>query len=289
MSAAPDGVQVALTFDFDVVSNWIGSLGATSPGPISRGEFGRIGVRRVLGLLDEFDARATFFTPGHTAASWPKLLGRVVEAGHEVAHHGWVHENPTGLSADEERRVLERGIVELERVVGTRPVGYRSPAWDNSPHTTDLLLELGFEYDSSLMGGDYEPYWCRTGDRYSPTEPFVLGTPVPLVEMPVAWHLDDFPYFEFIYAPVSFPGLQPPSTVLEIWKGEFDYLYNRVGSGVLIVTMHPQVIGRGHRQEMLRAFLEHVVAHDGVSFTTCVDYVRAWREGRQPSLPPDLE
>lgn len=281
-------VSIALTFDFDTFSTWIGTFGATSPSMLSRGEFGPIGVRRILALLDEFDARATFFTPGHTAVAYPAVMESIVAAGHEIGHHGWVHENPVLLSRDEEIVVIERGIAALQQTTGTTPKGYRSPAWDNSPNTVELLLDYGFEYESSLMGNDFEPYWCRVGDEWSTTEPYRFGRPVPLIELPVAWHLDDWPQFEFVSRPGDTQqGLRPPSVVNEIWRGEFDYLYHHVGGGVLTITMHPQVIGRGHRLLMLRSFLEYVASHDGVTFTSALDYVRTWREGRSPSLPTD--
>jgi peptidoglycan/xylan/chitin deacetylase (PgdA/CDA1 family) len=283
---ASSGVHVALTFDFDAYTNWIGSLGATSPSMISRGEFGAIGVHRILAILAEYQAQATFFIPGAVAISYPRLAVSIREAGHEIGHHGWVHENPAGLSLDEEIRVLERGLDALQTVLGIRPAGYRSPSWDNSPNTVKLLLERGFEYESSLMGSDYEPYWCRVGDCWSRSEPYGFGDPVPLVEMPVAWHLDDWPWFE--YVPGHPQGLRTPSAVLEVWRGEFDYLYHQVGRGVLIVTMHPQTIGRGYRLKMLRDFLDHVSAHPGVRFSTCIDYVRTWRAGQTPGLPTDV-
>jgi peptidoglycan/xylan/chitin deacetylase (PgdA/CDA1 family) len=282
-------VAIALTFDFDALSSWIGSLGVTSPGPLSRGEFSPIGARRVLSLLAEYGARATFFTPGHTALAYPGAVAAVHQAGHEIAHHGWIHERPARLSRDEECGALERGLRVLEQQLGVRPRGYRAPGWDLSPHTVELLIEHGFEYDSSLMGNDYEPYWCRVGDVASRSEPFRFGAPVSLVEMPVGWHLDDFPYFEFVNVPgtLTLAGGRDPDSVLRIWIGEFDYLYEHVGHGVLVVTMHPEVIGRGHRLPMLRAFLEHVGRRDGVRFTTCQDYARDWRIGRQPVLPAD--
>jgi peptidoglycan-N-acetylglucosamine deacetylase len=74
---------------------------------------------------------------------------------------------------------------------------------------------------------------------------------------------------------------------MEIWKGEFDYLYHRIGSGILNITMHPQVIGRGHRLLFLEEFMKYAAGHPGVSFTKCVDYVREWRKGRSPELPKD--
>jgi peptidoglycan-N-acetylglucosamine deacetylase len=283
-------VAVALTFDFDAFSNWIYSLGQTTPGPLSRGEFGAVGVQRLLPLLAQFDIRATFFTPGHTALAFPGLTRALVAAGHEIAHHGWVHERAAGQERDEERRILVRGCDALASVCGVRPLGYRSPGWDVSPNTIELLLELGFEYESNLMASDFEAYWCRVGDVVSKTEPIKFGRPVPLVEMPVAWHLDDFPYFELVNVPgvLSLPGMRSPSGLLEVWLGEFDYLYEEIEQGVMVLTMHPQVIGRGHRLRMLRTFLEHVASRSGARFTTCLEYARRWRVGKTPSLPAYL-
>ncbi len=281
----PD-IKIALTFDFDTYTNWIGSVGASSPSMISRGEFGPIGARRILALLAEYKASATFFIPGATAISYPRVVAAIRDAGHEIGHHGWVHENPVNLDRDTERQILERGIEALEKVTRIRPVGYRSPSWDNSPNTVKLLLDHGFEYESSLMGNDFEPYWCRVEDQWSKSEPYQFGAPTSLVEMPVAWHLDDWPWFEYI--PGQAQGLRSPSTVLEIWKGEFEYLYYQVGRGILIITMHPQCIGRGHRLLMLKEFLTYLVSHSGVRFSTCIDYVRDWRVGKTPSLPIDV-
>lgn len=285
VSTANKDVRVALTFDFDGISSYISLGAANSPSMLSRGEFSPIGVGRILALLEEFGAAATFFTPGHTALLYPGLVEAIVAAGHEVGHHGFVHENPRTLSLDEERRALDRGIEALVRVAGRAPVGYRSPAWDMSRHTIKLLVERGFRYDSSLMGGDYEPYWCRVGDRASTTEPFVPGEAVDLVELPVAWHLDDVVYFERLYTDhLMNEGLRRPSEVEEIWLGEFDYLNDEVGHGLLTITMHPEVIGRGHRIKLLRRVLEHG-SRAAARFVSCEAAAREWSDGREPAPP----
>ena len=287
MTGAKD-VCVALTFDYDAMSNWIGSLGATSPGMISRGEFGAIAMRRILDLLDRRGIASTFFVPGHTARAFPETVRAIHAAGHEIGHHGWVHENPARLTPEREREVMELGLRALDDIAGVRPVGYRSPGWDNSPATVPLLVEYGFEYESSLMGSDYEPYWCRVGDEVSATEEFRWGRPVNLVELPVAWHLDDFIQFEFVATATGFLNAARSTTMTwEIWTKEFEYLYERLGKGLLTVTMHPQVIGRGHRMLFLEAFIDFITRHEGVRFTTLRDYARAWRSGRTPELPAD--
>ncbi len=284
VSTQPD-VRIALTFDFDTYTNWVGTGGINSLGPLSRGEFGPIGARRILVLLSEYRLQATFFVPGGSALTYPQVVAAIRDAGHEIGHHGWIHENIVNLNLEDELHILERSLEVLEKVAGVRPVGYRSPAWDISPNTVNLLLDHGFKYESSLMGNDYEPYWCRIGDKWSKTEPYEFGQPVNLVELPVAWHLDDWVQFE--YASGKDGRLRPPSMILEIWKGEFDYLYHQVRQGVLVITMHPQSIGRGHRMLMLKGFIEYLLSHSGVHFTTCMDYVREWRIGKKPSLPRD--
>jgi peptidoglycan/xylan/chitin deacetylase (PgdA/CDA1 family) len=270
-----------LTFDFDAISLWIGPFQATSPSMISRGEFGAVGARRILNLLDQAGIQATFFITGHTADTYPEIVRDIASAGHEIGHHGYLHENPISLGSKErEREVLLRGFEALDRAAGIRPSGYRSPAWDNSPYTIELLLEHGFRYESSLMGNDFTPYWCRLGDRIRADGPYEFGHEIDLVEMPVSWVLDDFPHFENVYLPVGgliTTGLSSPSKVEEIWRGDFDYMYRAVEGGVFNLTMHPQVIGRGHRMLLLERLIEYFRGHDGVRFTTLGDAAESFR------------
>jgi peptidoglycan/xylan/chitin deacetylase (PgdA/CDA1 family) len=272
---------VCLTFDFDAISLWIGPFGATSPSMISRGEFGAVGARRLLALLDREQIPATFFVTGHTADTYPEIVRDIAEAGHEIGHHGYLHENPIALETrDREREVLLKGLDALDRAAGVRPVGYRSPSWDTSPYTVDLLREHGFRYDSSLMGDDFTPYWCRTGDQIDPDGPYRFGPTVDLVEMPVSWLLDDFPHFEYLVlrpGGLRNPGLSAGSKVEEIWSDEFAYMHRDVPGGVFTLTMHPQVIGRGHRILMLERLIARMRSYEGVSFTTLGAAADAYR------------
>ncbi len=270
---------VCLTFDFDAISLWLGSFGATSPSMISRGEFGPVGVQRILRLLARTGIPATFFVTGHTADTYPESVKAIAAAGHEIGHHGYLHENPAALqSAEEEAAILDRGLETLERVAGVRPFGYRSPSWDNSAHTVELLLARGFRYESSLMADDFSPYWCRTGDATDADGKYRFGAPVDLVEMPVSWVLDDFPHFEYVrVANRVYPGLSAPSKVEEIWRQEFDYMYREIDGGVFTLTMHPQVIGRGHRMLMLERLIDFFASHEAVRFTTLATAAESFR------------
>jgi peptidoglycan/xylan/chitin deacetylase (PgdA/CDA1 family) len=263
-----------LTFDFDAMSVWLGSYKSRNPSEISRGEFGAVAVPRILDLLKKHGVPGTFCVPGHTALAYPALVRRIHDEGHEIAHHGWVHENPAAFDEAGERANLEHGLRALKQTAGVVPKGYRSPAWDFSASTIKILRDYGFLYDSSLMGSDFSPYYARIDDQCDDTSPYVFGPNVDLVELPVSWLLDDFPHFE--YAGDN-TGLSAPSKVEEIWRAEFDYGRLNVPGGLFNLTMHPQVIGRGHRLMMLERLIDHFRGLPGVTFTTLAGYAEQWR------------
>jgi peptidoglycan/xylan/chitin deacetylase (PgdA/CDA1 family) len=268
-------LSVGLTFDFDAMSVWVGSLQSNNPAQISRGEFGAVAVPRILKLLAKHDVLATFFIPGHTVLAYPDLVRAIADAGHEIGHHGWVHENPASFDADGERDIFQKALEIFDKVAGVRPRGYRSPAADHSVNTIEILLEHGMTYDTSCAANDYTPYYLRRGDQWSTDGPWVFGTPSELVEIPFSWGLDDFPHFEFT---VGWSTDQAtPSQVFEIWRDEFDFAYDECPGGIYDLTMHPQVIGRGHRLRMLERLIEHMKGREGVRFEPLIAYADRWK------------
>ncbi len=253
---------VCLTFDFDTVSYWI-AQGLTTPTPISRGEFGVVAAARLVELLRRHRVATTWFVPGLTIDTYPDACRWIAAAGHEIAHHGYDHLAPRGLSRADETHQLERGSAAIERITGRRPRGYRSPGWDLSTSSVELLNEHGFVYDSSMMGHDYLPYRARTGDVIEPGRPVRFGEPTALVELPVSWTLDDFPHFEYVRG----GGLRAASDVLENWLADFDYMADELPWGVVTYTFHPFVIGRGHRIKMLERLIVELTAR-GATFMT---------------------
>jgi peptidoglycan-N-acetylglucosamine deacetylase len=242
----------SFTFDFDAEEAWIADdpANAERPGVLSQGTYGaKVAVPLILDLLRDHGIVATFFVPGRVAERHPERVEQIVAAGHELAHHGYTHTSPTSLPRDEEERELVKGL-EVLRSFGADVVGYRSPAWDFSASTEALLHENGFEYSSNFMD-DLRPY-RREGTS--------------LVEVPIQWVLDDAAHFWFDGATWT-KKISTASEVREIWEGEFRG-YHRLG-GAFVLTMHPQVIGRPYRLEMLDDFIGYVRGHDDVWIATC--------------------
>ncbi len=228
-------VAVALTFDVDGEAPWLGE-GPEYQRRLTMRSIGRFGpergLGRVLDLLDSHAIAATFYVPGHTADHWPEVVPAILQRGHEVAHHGYLHLGTDGLDEAAQRAELEQGLAALDKHK-VRPLGYRSPGWELSPETLSMLTELGFAYESSLMGDD-RPYWIASGEQ-------------PLLELPGHWSLCDWPYFGW----TAYHGglLADPAAVERIWIDEYESA--RDEGGVVTYTMHPEAIGRGYLTMML--------------------------------------
>ncbi|MGK3206197.1 polysaccharide deacetylase family protein [Amycolatopsis sp. MEPSY49] len=263
-AAWPGGakVAVALSFDSDHETPALRD-GDVLPGKLAQGEYGaRVGVPRILKLLRKYNAPASFFMPAVSALLHEGEVKSYVDAGHEVALHGWIHERNTALTETEERDLAFRAADVLEGLAGTRPVGIRTPSWDFSAATLAITRELGLTYDSSLMADD---------DCYELLE---HGEPTGVVELPVEWIRDDAPYF-MMDRFASLRPYTPPRGVLSIWRDEFDAAY--ADGGIFQLTMHPHIIGHRSRLAILAELLDHIAGHDGVWFAThaqIVDHVR---------------
>ena len=272
-----------LTFDFDAMSGFI-ARGLTSPSAISRGEFGaNVAAPRLLDLLSRYGLETSWYIPGHTLETYPHACAKIYEAGHEIGHHGWTHVAPASMTQEQEEEALIRANAQIRRLTGRGARGYRSPSWDLSPHSVELLLKHGFRYDSSMMGDDYTPYRVRQGDAIALDTPARLGTETPLIEMPVSWTLDDFPHFEFLRTQSTIlPGLMNAGSVLENWVNDFVYLRDHLDWGVITYTFHPFVIGRGHRMIVLERLIRALV-ENGATFMKLENAAEEF-ERRRPSL-----
>ena len=187
---------VLLCVGFDAMALWI-ARGARGARALSRGEFGgRVGAPRLLDILDRYSVTSTWFVPGHTAETFPEVTRDVVARGHEVANHGYLHEDFERLTFSQIQSVVRRGTAALEGVTGLRPVGMRAPVGDFDGRLFEFLVEEGYEYDSSMWDGEYTLYWARGLDTVPDEGPVQFGSPVDLVEVPLSLMMQDFVYLE---------------------------------------------------------------------------------------------
>jgi peptidoglycan/xylan/chitin deacetylase (PgdA/CDA1 family) len=251
---------VALSFDSDHETNELRD-GGQSIGRMAWGQFGnRVGVPRILTLLQRHGVKATFYVPAVVALLYPDEQRRVIAAGHEIGVHGWIHELNSILPYEAERDLMFRAIDALERISGVRPVGMRTPSWDFSPNTLSIETEMGLAYDSSLMADE---------DCY---ELLLHGEPTGIVELPVEWIRDDAVYFS-MHRFQSLRPYTPPDGVFDIWRRELEAAH--AAGGIFQLTMHPHVIGYRSRVWIVEELIRHAKALGRVWFATHAE-VAAW-------------
>jgi peptidoglycan/xylan/chitin deacetylase (PgdA/CDA1 family) len=250
-----DGARcaLALSFDSDHETNELRD-GGKSIGRLSWGQYGnRVGVPRILKLLDKYGVHATFYVPAVAALLHSDEQRRVIAEGHEIGIHGWIHELNSALPYAAERDLLLRAADTLEKITGTRPVGIRTPSWDFSPNTLAIEQEMGLVYDSSLMADE---------DCY---ELLQDGVPTGIVELPVEWVRDDAVYFT-MHRFQSLRPHTPPREVLEIFRREFDVAHEE--GGICQLTMHPHIIGFRSRIFIVEEIIRHARAKGDVWLAT---------------------
>lgn len=251
----PNGAQVAVALSFDV-DNETTTLrdGKTSPALLAQGEYGsRAGIPRILNFLERHAIPASFYVPGVSALLHPDDVRRIAADGHEVGLHGWIHERNSNLEEADERDLTLKSADVLTKMAGTPPVGLRTPSWDFSAATLKIIREIGLLYDSSLMGDD-EPYELLEDDD-----------PTGIVELPVEWIKDDYPYLGMDRLSPIRPHTAP-SLVGEVWRREFDGAY--IEGGLFLLTMHPHIIGHRSRMSILEELVHHMRSRPGVWFAT---------------------
>jgi peptidoglycan-N-acetylglucosamine deacetylase len=252
-------VAVCLSWDMDNESFDL-AAGVTAPVVLSQGEYGTTeGLPRIMELYDRHNIPGSFYIPAVTGLLYPEVVAELKKRPrHEVGIHGWIHESlPDIDDRAEEERLLNKAIDFWTKAMGKKPVGYRAPAWAFSKYTLDLIRKAGFQYDSSAMGMD-EPYELMSN-----------GEATGMVELPVDWILDDYPYF------ISSGALPSPELIFKVYQDEFDRAYKE--GTMFMLTMHPMISGHRSRIEYLDKLITYMKSKPGVWFATgqqIADHVR---------------
>jgi peptidoglycan/xylan/chitin deacetylase (PgdA/CDA1 family) len=214
----------------------------------------QVGLPRILALLNDTGAPATFFIPDESARRWPAAVESIIAAGHEIALHSDQHKALVTMTEAEQHDDFHANVEAL-RSLGVRPVGYRAPNWQLTESTLALLVESGLSYDSSLMDDD---------------RPYLIDHPAGrIAELPVHWSLDDWEQYAFLPAPDIGPTVNTPAKALELWTGELDAM--RGTGSACIICCHPFLSGRPSRLKVITDLIRAALDHGDVDIVRCDD------------------
>lgn len=256
----PNGARCAVAFTFDMDSD--SELNLLNPTRVpdlvsttSWLRYDRIAIPRIISLYKKYGMKQTFFVPGWCAEQYPSLVEMMVANGHEVAHHGYLHEYPSTFSRDDEQYWFERGLNAIASVTGEQPVGFRAPMYRFSRNTAAILASHGMLYDSSLMGDDV-PYLIESAEKR-------------LVEIPTDWAMDDWP--QYTHNPdlgFAMPT-KSPQQANEVFLSQFDAAWQY--GGVWVTVWHPFVSGRLSRMMFIDKMIEYMHEKGSVWFAPLRD------------------
>ncbi|TXD96222.1 polysaccharide deacetylase [Psychrobacter frigidicola] len=275
--------------DVDSVAGWIGSYGGgESPSDIQRGVWAsEVGVPRLLKLFKKYDLRTSFFVPGHSLETFPDIAKMIVDHGHEVGAHGYLHENPIAMTRAQEEAVMEKSVELITKLTGQSPRGYVAPWWEMSKSTPEILAKYDFKYDHSQGYRDFQPFYARVGDDwnvidYSKTaeewmHPMTHGDEIDLVEIAANWCVDDLPPMLFMKNVPNSHGFVNPRDIEQMWRDQFDWVYRNMDYAVFPFTIHPDVSGRPHVLMMLERLIDYINGHEGVVWMPFEDIAADFR------------
>jgi peptidoglycan/xylan/chitin deacetylase (PgdA/CDA1 family) len=238
----------------------------SAPAAFGAGE----GLDLVLAALATHGLKATFAVPAVIAEIYPTRVKALIAQGHEVAAHGFRHEDVSGLDRDEEKARLSLTTKILADLTGRRPQGWFSlPRQEDpfaggtiSPNTMDLLIEDGYAYMGNGLADDIPHYWVTD-----------FGSRRAILTLPYYYHFDDQFFCMF---PVRGTGLENSDMLLRNWRGELDAQYKR--GRFFTMTLHPQHIGWCNRMAGLEDFLSYMTSLPDLWNPTGAECARYWTE-----------
>ncbi len=248
----PNGAKCAVAITFDMDADSLIHIAKPDDAhqrlyPVSMGRYGpTVALPRILETYRKFGLKQSFFIPGWCLETYPETVEAILKDGHEIGHHGWIHEDPISTIGNQ-REWVEKALESHKKICGGKPRGYRAPVYNITQEVVDLLIEHGFEYDSSLMADDI-PYLMKSAEGE-------------LYEMPVHWGTDDWPPFAHFDEIGYLMPIRGPSAGLQGFWEEFDAQYEAGGFFMLVV--HPFLTGRLARWRLVDQWIEKTLdTHD---------------------------
>lgn len=258
----PNGAKCACSISFDIDADSLIHISKPKDSfdrlyPITMGRYDQVAIPRILETYRRLDLKQSFFIPAWTMEQYPDIVDAILAGGHEIGHHGYIHEDPSEISPQEQRHWFGKALDVHIKMTGRKPRGYRAPVYNATQTTIDLLIENGFTYDSSLMADDI-PYKMKTA----------TGT---LFEVPPHWGSDDWPPFAHFAEIGYMMPVKSPTEGLAASFEEFDAQYE--AGGFWMGIWHPFLTGRLARWRVVERWLEHVLSSKNVWFAPLEEIV----------------
>ena len=252
----PNGARCACAITFDMDADSLIHISRPKDShdrlyPITMGRYGpTVAIPRILATYKRLGLKQSFFIPAWCIQQYPQAIEAILKDGHEIGHHGLIHEDPIATKGKAQKAAFEKALAIHQKVIGSKPRGYRAPVYNITQQVVDLLVKHEFLYESSLMADDI-PYLMRTKKGE-------------LWEAPVHWGTDDWPPFAH-YAEIDYlMPVKAPSDGLQAFWEEFDAQYE--AGGFWMGIWHPFLTGRLARWRQVEQWLETTLKTKNVWF-----------------------
>ncbi|MGD9741451.1 MAG: polysaccharide deacetylase [Dongiaceae bacterium] len=290
----PNGARVAVSITFDIDSDSVLHLAHPDRADMLVSamtwlKYDTVAVPRILEMYRRYGLKQTFFFPAWCMERYPWLVDPILKDGHEIAHHGYLHEHPNEQTREGEAYWTSRAIDTIKKMTGQKPRGYRAPLYNFSKNSADILCQNDFLYDASLMGDDI-PYVLKSKH----------GS---LIELPSHWAMDDWPQYTHSPEMNYLMPIKSPNEAMYVYMSEFEEMWEH--KGLWVAVWHPFVSGRLARCARVGRMIEDMQKKGGVWFATMEEIARhvkkciddgsykpridelPYYDGRVPELPKE--